>query len=232
MEILGMDIMSIINSIPVIINNRNRLTTTKKLVEDLQSRNTTNIWIIDNDSNYQPLLDWYDTLENVRVLKHHNAGHLALFSLGIIHEVEGEWCFYTDSDIELNPKMPINYQQQMVELAVRHNIDKIGLALDTSDLPSHYVFKNMVIGNEARWWLDEVEENVYSADTDTTFCLIKKVDQFKSLRIAGDFTCKHIPWYIDLNNLDEEEEFYLSNNDSSRVTQYTRAHILKREGKL
>ena len=41
----------------VVINNRNRLSTTKKLVEDLLERNTKQIRIIDNESTYTTLLN-------------------------------------------------------------------------------------------------------------------------------------------------------------------------------
>lgn len=209
----------------VVINNRDRLSTTKKLVEDLLERNTKSIWIIDNDSGYPPLLDWYNLISNeVRIIRQHNAGHSALFSTGIIKEIKEDWCFYTDSDIELNPKMPHDYQEQMLNLALKYNIEKIGLAININDIPDHYKFKRQVVVNEKRWWENKVEDDVYAADTDTTFCLTKKADQFKSLRIAGDFTCRHIPWYVDLKNLTEEEEYYITHTDLSRVTQYTKQH--------
>ena len=51
--------------IKVVINNRNRLTTTKNLVEHLLRLNPEEkIIIIDNKSSYQPLLDWYKEVEN------------------------------------------------------------------------------------------------------------------------------------------------------------------------
>ena len=38
-------------------------------------------------------------------------------------------------------------------------------------------------------------------------------NMYKSLRIAkNDFICKHVPFYIDLDNLDEEEKYYIENN--------------------
>lgn len=213
------------NNLTVVINNRNRLTTTKKLVEDLLERNTTSIWIIDNQSTYQPLLNWYTTIpQEVKVLKYHNVGHWALWSTGVVKDIKDDWCFYTDADIELNPRMPNDYQQQMMDLALRYNIDKIGLALSIDDIPEHYSLREQVIRNENKWWLDQVEPNVYRADTDTTFCLIKKVDQFPSLRVAGDFTCRHVPWYHDLNNLDEEEQYYIDNISTSLITQYSKQH--------
>jgi hypothetical protein len=213
------------NIYKVIINNRDRLSTTKKLVEDLIERDTKEIWIIDNDSTYPPLLDWYNNLPSqVKVFKYHNVGHLALFSTGLINEVQEDWCIYTDSDIQLNEKMPKNYQEIMLDYAKRLKCDKIALSIDVSDIPDHYHLKEQVIYNERFWWSNEVEPNVYKADTDTTFCLIKKVDQFSSFRLAGDFTCKHVPWYIDIDNLDEEEKYYIEHCSSDKLTQYTRQH--------
>lgn len=214
----------------VIINNRNRLTTTKKLVEDLLSRNTEEIWIIDNESTYPPLLDWYQNVpKEVKIHKYHNVGYLALFSTGLINQIEEEWCFYTDSDIELNPNMPIEYQEIMLDYAYKLNSNKIALALNISDLPDYYMLKPQVLRNEARWWQEEVLPNVYKADTDTTFCLIKKVDQFASYRLAGNFTCKHVPWYINLDNLEEEEKYYLEHCEDNRLTQYSKQHKYKKE---
>jgi hypothetical protein len=218
------------SNLKVVINNRNRLSTTKKLVEDLLDRNTNFIWIIDNDSTYPPLLDWYNKIpKEVSVFKYYNVGHLALFSTGLINSIEEEWCFYTDSDIELNPKMPVDYQQQMLDIAIQLNCKKIGLALSVSDIPDHYRFKQQVLRNEDKWWQEEVSPNIFKADTDTTFSLIKKVDQFQSYRIAGDFTCKHIPWYFNIDNLDEEETYYLNNCEDHLVTQYSKQHKYKKE---
>lgn len=224
-----MAITSIID-FKVVINNRNRLSTTKKLVEDLLERNTKQIWILDNGSTYEPLLDWYQTLPNeVEVKRYDNHGYLAIFSTGLINQIEEEWCFYTDSDIELNPKMTKDYQEAMLYYAHALDSKKISLALDISDLPDHYWFKEQVKRNEGRWWLDEVEPNVFRADTDTTFSLIQKCDQFSSFRLGGDFTSKHIPWYIDLDNLTEEETYYIDNCADNKLTQYTKQHKLRQE---
>lgn len=46
---------------PIFLTNMDRLTTCKKMVEDLFRLNgNSNITIIDNASTYPPLLDWYD----------------------------------------------------------------------------------------------------------------------------------------------------------------------------
>jgi hypothetical protein len=217
-------------NLTVVINNRNRLSTTKKLVEDLLDRGSTNIIIIDNESSYEPLLEWYKTLpENIKVHYGPNYGHHALFQSGVLDDIKDEWCFYSDADIQLNENMPNDYQQIMWDLANSYNYRKVGLALQIDDLPDHYMLKEQVIRNESPWWIKKVIENVYRADTDTTFCLIKKCDQFDSLRIAGDFTAKHMPWYLDLDNLSEEEQYYHDNLGDRALTQYSKQHKLKKE---
>jgi len=57
---------------------------------------------------------------------------------------------------------------------------------------------------EKRFWknkIDDPDYELYEADIDTTFCLINKRNLYATagiqIRVAGDFTAKHIPWYID-----------------------------------
>jgi hypothetical protein len=213
---------------PVVINNRNRLTTTKNMVEHLLNLNKNQeIIILDNDSTYDPLIKWYKEIEDkidIRYLK--NEGHLAIWSTGIYKEL-GDYFIYTDSDLELNPNMPDNYQIFMYNLLKKYEINKVALSIKINDLPDHYRYKHQVIRNEGRWWLEEVEQDIYKADTDTTFSLMKNIgdNMYKSLRIAkSDFICKHIPFYIDLENLDEEEKYYIENIGERVTTQYTKQH--------
>ena len=211
------------NHFPVIINNRDRLEAPKAMVEALLWRNTEQIWIYDNASTYEPLLEWYDEIDgDVNVVRGHNAGYLALFNTGLIDKIPGEWLCYTDPDIELNPNMPHNYQEQMLAVAEEYKIDKVGLALRVDDLPDHYPYKGNVLRNEDRHWHKEVGPNLFEAHTDTTFHLTKRVDQFESIRMAGDFACKHLPWYYDPANMPQDEQYYLDNYDNWAVTHWTR----------
>lgn len=214
-------------SIKVVINNHNRLTTTKNLVEKLFVLNPDEqIIILDNGSTYKPLLDWYDFVCcKIDVRYHKNEGHLALWSTGLYKEL-GDYFVYTDSDIELNKSFPSDWKERMLTYATKYKT-KIGLALRTDDIPDHYRYKQQVIRNEGRWWLNQIEPNVYEADTDTTFFMIKNTgdNQYASLRLAHDnLIARHAPWYIDLDRLDEEEIFYLNNIGERVTTQYTKQH--------
>lgn len=229
-----MDITSILTSVKVVINNRNRLSTTKKMVETLLSLNADeHIIIIDNESTYPPLLEWYEQVMNnpkywgkVEVMFCKNEGHLALWGTGLYKEL-GEYFVYTDSDIELNEDFPMDWKEIMLNLHLQYD-KKVALALKIDDIPEHYRYRNQVTRNEGRWWLVEVQEDLYLADTDTTFFLMKNFgdNQYQSVRIARhDMIARHAPWYHDLDNLDDEEKYYLANLGERVTTQYSKQHL-------
>ena len=85
-----------------------------------------------------------------------------------------------------------------------------------------------MIRNEGRWWLNEVEQNVFEADTDTTFFLMKNTgdNEYRSVRLARpDLIARHVPWYDDIQNLSEEEKYYLDNLGERVTTQYSKQHL-------
>jgi hypothetical protein len=226
--------MKIINrpkNCKVVINNRNRLTTTKNMVEKLLELNPDEqIIIIDNGSTYPPLLNWYKSI-NVDVRFFGNEGHLALWATKIDKEL-GEYFVYTDSDIILPDEFPTEWKLIMFNLIRWYSgiYDKIALAIHIDDLPEHYRYKNQVIRNEGRWWLEkydtEMLDYLYKADTDTTFAMMRNFGDncYKSLRLGRpDMMCRHHGWYLDLDNLDEEEKYYLDHLEN-KTTQYSKQH--------
>ena len=218
------DISSIM--IKVVINNRNRLTSTKNMVEHLLRLNPNEqIIILDNGSTYPPLLEWYKTIKcEINYIENH--GHLALWSIGLDKTI-GHYFVYTDSDIELNNDFPTNWKEIMLEKLQKHNVNKVALALDLKEIPNFYRYKNQVLRNEERWWMNEIEDNVFEAHTDTTFFLMKNIfdNCYKSIRLAhNNMICKHLPWYDDLSNLSEEEKYYLEHLGDRQLTQYSKQH--------
>lgn len=198
--------------IPIIINNYNRLKTTKKLADDLSKLGYTNIHILDNNSTYEPLLEWYKSCPYIVKRLNDNLLWLAVYNSGYINEFQNRnWIVYTDSDIEINPNTPKNFIGNLIEIANKYAKKKVGLSLKIDDLPNNQ-YANHFKEWETKYWSQEIEKNVYKADVDTTFCIIKPncPFQYDALRVGGDMMAKHIPWYTDFNNLDEEEKYYLA----------------------
>lgn len=206
------------SDIPIILNNFNRLSTTKKLADDLYNLGYTNIHILDNNSTYPPLLEWYRT--SPYRIKHTGANHgqLSIYNSGYINEFSG-WVAYSDSDIELNSLTPRGFIEKMTEIAEKHNMLKCGLALRIDDLPTTR-YGLYIQREEAKFWTNPIGHDIYKAHVDTTFSVIKvgQPFQYESLRLAGNYTARHIPWYLDYDNLSEEEIYYIEHCSSEFST--------------
>jgi len=214
---------------PIFLTNMNRLTTCKKMVEDLFRMNgNSRINIIDNASTYQPLLDWYKEIKkDVNVIHNPtNLGPWTFFYGGNYATVKDDYYIYSDADLELNPNMPNNWQEIMVEYISKYDC-KASLALRLDDIPESYPFKNRVIEHQNVCWYESGEKDVYRAITDMTFSMDKKSNghRYESMRLAGNFACRHIPWYIDFNNISEEEKYYIENiNRGFNEALYSSSH--------
>ena len=200
---------------PIILTNMNHFTTCKKMVEDLFKLNSNaQISIIDNASTYPPLLEWYKQVKNdINIIKNRtNLGPWTFFYSGHYQNFNSDWYVYTDADLELNPEMPYNWQEIMKEYVLKYD-RKASLALKIDDIPDHYPFKDKVKEHQNICWYPTDEPDIYKAITDMTFTLEQKVKgyRYESMRMGGKFMAKHMPWYIDFDNITEEEKYYLDN---------------------
>lgn len=206
------------SDIPIIINNFNRLSTTKKLADDLSKLGYSNIHILDNNSTYPPLLEWYNSCPYKVELLGRNLGQLAIYNSDYINKFQG-WVAYSDADIELNPNTPRGFVEKMCSTAEKYQKVKAGLALRIDDLPST-IYGSYVKGEEQKFWRQELEPEVFKADVDTTFStiIVGQCFTYEAIRIAGDCTARHIPWYLDYENLSEEELYIITHSSSEFST--------------
>lgn len=126
-----------VKNIPIIINNRNRLTYMKMLISSLEKRGYNNIYIIDNDSTYPPLLDYYskECIYPVFYLNK-NVGYNALWDSGLIRKFRKNYFVYTDSDVVLSDECPADILEKAYSILGRYSkVHKVGPALEVKDIP-------------------------------------------------------------------------------------------------
>ncbi len=214
--------------IPIIIINFNQLAFLKELISFLQSRNFSNIIIIDNKSDYLPLKEYYKSIENEVTIEYmeENFGHLVFFKNKILQKKYGKGYYViTDPDIVPNEKLPENFMQEMIFTLDKNfnKITKVGFALDIETIPDYFPLKDKVLRWENNFWQRKFEKNKFFAEIDTTFALYKpfypnlfnNLDYFDGIRIAGDFTSKHGGWYIDPKKYSEENLHYIKSVNQS-----------------
>jgi hypothetical protein len=210
-------------NIPIIINNYNRFTTLKKLVEDLQKRGYKKIIILDNNSSYPTLLNYYKTLQKEGKVKLYlfkkNYGSKSLWKSGVFFKYMFSKFCYTDSDLFIYEACPNDFMDYFESLLKKYrNCFKIGFSLIIDDLPDHYKEKKSVIQWESQFYKNEIEKGVYSAAIDTTFALYRPFSRRGKrdgsefmIRLEKPYACYHKPWYINSNKSDEEELYYKNN---------------------
>jgi hypothetical protein len=215
--------------IPVILICWNNLSFVKNFVEQLK-KYPNPIILLDNNSNYSPMFDYYKQIESDKIkviLLKQNYGHEVYKKLKAdLPDIY----FLSDPDLQLNPRMPQNFAEIFVKLSEKHGSYKVGAALDISDADKfihcdNYTENKSILEWESQFWekpVPDPEYELYDADVDTTFCLVntKYEESNAVLRVAGNFTVKHLPWYTDYikkNTPKDELEHWKKHNKSSSI---------------
>ena len=203
-----------IYEIPIIINNRNRLTYLKELINWFDKNNYKNLVIIDNQSTYLPLIEYYNKSKYQVIRLNKNLGYLSLWKTNLFNRFKNSFYVYTDSDILPIDECPSDFLNYFYQTLLKYKeIDKVGFGLKIDDINDPN--KKFIIKNEQKFWINKYKDsNFFKSSIDTTFALYKPLKYggywLKSLRSDYPFLAKHLPWYIN-NNIDEEIKFYQKN---------------------
>lgn len=204
-------------TVPVFINNYNRLSTLKQLIGALENRGYDNIHILDNQSTYPPLLEFYKKTDyKIHFLKK-NYGSKAFWKSSLWLRYVHTYFVLTDADVVPVEECPDDFISHFYSLLKKYpKAHKVGFSLKIDDLPNHFKNKNEVIQWEQKHYDKTIEKNVFIAPIDTTLALYRPFSKAGKrggstliLRTEFPYQAKHLPWYVDSKNLEEEEQYYL-----------------------
>jgi hypothetical protein len=217
------------SEIPIIIIAWNNLTFVKSFLNQIKKFNHP-IIILDNNSSYLPLLNFYKILTNDPTIKviymDKNYGHLVYKTFA---NILPDIFILSDPDLLLNHKMPSDAIKQLLDISNKYKASRVGLALDLSDACNFIKgdYGKLVYNIESTYYRKPIEDShyeLYKAPIDTTFCLInKKIESDLQIRVGGDFTAKHLPWYhgyLKENIPKDELKEWIKNNKSSSILDY------------
>ena len=223
--------------IPLVIIAYETHTFIKQFVEQA-TKYFNKIIIIDNNSQYPVLLDYYNQLEASDPNKftiHRlpvNHGHI-IYQKNIV-PLPPVYCL-SDPDIEFNKALPANFLAELYRLSTTYHAYKVGFALemDVENFIKDDTFRAKIKQAESGFWTTVVEtlngtDPVYTGLIDTTFCLVNTNNKSRGylgpgLRVAGNYTSKHLPWYDGYikNNMPLEEfNYWKQKNKSSTILQH------------
>ena len=221
--------------IPIVIIAWNNLFFVSNFINQIKKFQNP-IIILDNNSSYKRLLEYYVTLkeelnEKITIyLLDKNYGH------NVYEEKKHllpDIFIMSDPDLELNENMPINFTEQLLEISIKYKKQRVGLAIkipEREECMSDELYDSF--GYESSHFdiiiQDDNDYKLYQANIDTTFCLIntnyKQTDrpgnEILGIRVGGVFTAKHLPWYKNYihDNISKDElDIWKRNNKSSSI---------------
>jgi FkbM family methyltransferase len=215
------------SKIPIIIPSFNNPTYLRNMILQLQKLHFDNIMIVDNGSTFPPMREYLLQAESeVEVIRlTDNKGPRDIFLAPENIALLPDYFCVTDPDLEFNTALPGDFVARLASLTEKHQVGKAGLSLCIADAQDMRE-TNFRIGDrdwkiwewEAQFWREKIDEldgkhPVYKASLDTTFAVYNKTyfraETFlEAIRVAGDYTCRHLPWYKDMRIPDDEARYY------------------------
>ena len=228
--------------IPIVIicyNNYRYVKNTLSQILNINKEYYKNIIIINNNSTCLNTIEYLNNVD-VRVINNtENLGPWITYTNNKhIYDILPDKFILTDPDLKFNKNIPTNFIEILANLSDKYETSKIGFALDISDhelffLTTNYVHNVSIYEWEKSFYEFKIADDkyeLYDADIDTTFCLINKYnllnDYNLKIRVGGDFTAKHIPWYRD-NEVYNVYDNYINNttNNISTIAKTIKSYI-------
>lgn len=213
-------------ALPIVINSRDRLGCLQRLIDRLRADGCTDIWVIDNQSSYAPLLAWLDQLEargGVRIVHlGANLGAYALWACGLAAAFQraDQSFVYTDPDVVPDDDCPSDYLAHFQAiLAADPALGKVGFSLRTDDLPDHYPWRPAAIASENESLAHPYRDLGYRRAIDTTFALCRPNCPIvaQSVRTVVPYLARHLSWYLNPDALPADEAHYVAHSRRSDI---------------
>lgn len=191
------------------IINRNLHTTTKNTVDFLLKDKRIKVFILDQESTYEPCINYYKNC-GAEVIYLKNLGPYSLWSKAS-YLINNYPFIVTDPDCGYE-NIPEDWLDKMLHILEKSQHFKVGFSIEINDLNENKRKKEIIDWEKKYWQKYDEKFDGYVGLTDTTFCLYreKSIFAYNSIRLNRPYTIKHIPWYLE--ELNEEWKFYKENS--------------------
>lgn len=205
-----------LDQIPVFIISYNRLSYLTETIAALEKCGISNIHIIDNNSSYPPLLEFYDNCKYDVIRLKENGGHLVFWKNPIFDKYRNDFYIVTDPDIVPIDECPKDFIERMFNVLRRYPfVKKVGFSLKLEDIPSNSIFSSEAVNWEKKYYKTyDRKIDAYYAIIDTTFalylpdCISGNIPFLRAFRLGPPYQAKHLPWYKKQGEITEEDVYY------------------------
>lgn len=209
--------------IPIIIishNNHQYVDNTIKQLRNIREDLLKDVIVMDNNSSDLDTLSYLNNLDvNVQFNKKNEGPWISPVINSVMYNVLPDRFIITDPDLEFNKSLPVNFMEILKDLSKKYSCSKIGFSLFIGDWKNMY--SDMFYNIEKQYWDRRIKDSqyeLYDAPIDTTFCLVNKNGNGRQIRVAGNFTARHYPWYKDEPILSIYDKYITYNKQSNIST--------------
>jgi FkbM family methyltransferase len=233
-------------SIPILVichNNYKYVENTIRQIGAVNAAYLSDILVVDNKSTDEATVAYLSTLPHRIIRNENNGPWICSWCNAHIYERMPDQFVLTDPDLEFNKALPPDFIQRLSVLSNKYKCHKIGFALDICDsdkmYDSVYAEDKTIAQWESQFWTTQIEDpdyTLYKATIDTTFCLVNKsyVNDV-NIRVADNFTAKHLPWYREsiLYNVHDTYKTYTNQTKHiSTIAKHALYHIESKYTKI
>ncbi len=233
------------NPIPIFIISHNRLSVLKESLKSYCTHIGTPFQIVihDNNSTFPPLIEFLKDLEKSGIPVYWHPQNPSLDQLSSVvattvsdylSQNPSPYYIVTDPDIALDCVEADILEYYAFLLDNLEDISVVGPMLRIDDIPDYYPHKDTVIcRHREQFWqhrgLDllwkQQKQNILPCQIDTTFGMYRSSFVFQrlnlGLRTYAPYAARHLDWYIDPDNL-AEDQIYFTQNASREISHWSR----------
>jgi hypothetical protein len=216
--------------IPIIIvcyNNYQYVDNTITQILNINHELESDIIILNNSSNEKTTINFLENLKLTIWNVENNGPWINTYKNIYLYDKLPDKYILTDPDLEFNVNLPKNFVEILSNLSEKLECFKIGFKLkrDTENMYPYKDFHQEINMPEER--IENSEFEIYNSYIDTTFALYNKkysnqITEYIAITVAGNFTCRHLPWYPNDNiiSLENKWQYFRKNNSISSVSKY------------
>lgn len=213
--------------VPIVIvcfNNHKYVENSVRQITAKNPKYASQIIIMDNASDNPETIQYLDTTPHRVFRNTTNQGPWinCYYNTNVFETLPNRFIL-TDPDLEYNKDLPENFIEDMIEVMDTTEAWMVGFALRIDD-SNDMINPDRVLSFEKKFWEKRIEHpkyELYDADIDTTFALrdySSKIERF--VRMAGNFTARHLPWYKNDGVLTDDDKRSVFGKNPLNISYY------------
>lgn len=198
---------------PIFITTHNRLQCLTELVEWLEGVGQEEIYFVDNESSYEPLLEYFKSTPHTVLHVGENIGNESPWRCGYVQDLAADRFYVvTDPDIvpvETCPNDAFEYFEWALETYPQ--AQKVSFSLELDDIPDYYKHKDVALELHSRHQIASVQkDDFWPSPVDAIMALHRPNSRQtkQAYRAMPPYKARHLSWYDDSDHPTDELTYY------------------------